>query len=239
MPSPPAGPPLGRAKAPPPLAGFPKGSPCAKAIAINRLQERLRVPTLDQPSEAGLADDYPLPADDYPLPADGSLFPYYIQQPHEVNPGFHFDWTICTDDWPREEALRQVHNKLLERQLREGLTVAYRQSGWSLYPRIYKNDLCYFKPTGYWGYDLRVGDVVFCAITSCDPWDAPEEVEPGFRYYTHQIKKIDWVYDTDYYVNTTPSDWVPHFTISDLKGRETGKCSADSIYGKLIFVEYK
>ena len=153
--------------------------------------DRLRLAKLDQPSEdmdrqdmdqtseAGLADDYPLPADDYPLPADGSLFPYYIQQPHEVNPGFHFDWTICTDNWPREEALRQVHNKLLERQLREGLTVAYRQSGWSLYPRIYKNDLCYFKPTSRnpEREALQVGDIVFCAV------------EPGFRYCTQPIKK--------------------------------------------------
>ena len=171
---------------------------------------------MDQTGEAGSDDDIP-------LLADGSPFPYYIQQPHEVNPGFHFDWTICPDDWPREEALRQVQNKLLERQLKEGLAVAYRQSGWSCYPRIHKNDLCYFEPTSCdWEWDdLQVGDIVFCVV------------EPGFRYCTHQIKKIEWVWDDDPYVY----DWEPHYTISDLKGRETGRCFHTNIYGKLIFVE--
>ena len=150
--------------------------------------------------------------------------PYYIQEPHEVNPGtFDFDWTICPDEWPREQTLRQVQNKLLELQLKSGLTVAYRQSGWSCYPRIRKNDLCYFEPTSaYWRLDdLQVGDVVFCVV------------EPGFRYCTQQVKNIEWFWDDDPYVD----DWEAHYTISDLKGRETGWCFHTNIYGKLIFVE--
>ena len=71
------------------------------------------------------------------------------------------------------------------------------------------------------GESRQVGDVVFCAV------------EPGFRYCTQQIKKIEWVWDDDIYVD----DWEPHFTISDLKGRETGWCFHTNIYGKLIFVE--
>ena len=108
------------------------------------------------------------------------------------------------------------------------MAVAYQQSGWSCYPRIHRDDMCYFKPTcGHWK-NLHVGDIVFCAV------------EPGFRYYAHQIKKIDWVW-FDFPNNPTPytEGWEPCFTISNLKGRETGWCYIRSIYGKLItdFVE--
>ena len=59
--------------------------------------------------------------------------------------------------------------------MQRGMTVAYRQSGWSCYPIINSNDLCYFEPV--LRHDLKVRDIVFCAV------------EPGWRYYAHFIKK--------------------------------------------------
>ena len=159
--------------------------------------------------EAGSADDIP----PFAVPPY-----YYIQQAHEVNPGstFDFDWTICPDDWPREQALREVQNKWLELQLQKGLTVAYRQSGWSCYPRIHRNDLCYFKPTcGHWD-NLKVGDIVFCAV------------EPGWRYFAHPVKKKHWAW---YEPNKRRE---PCFTIANLQGRENGYCYIDRIWGKLF-----
>ena len=57
----------------------------------------------------------------------------------------HTDWTRSTD-WGRELELREERHQWIKAQLLEGKTVAYRQSGWSLYPRVYSNDLCCYLP---------------------------------------------------------------------------------------------
>ena len=166
--------------------------------------------------EAGSADDIP----PFAVPPY-----YYLKEAHEVNPGntIDFDWTLHPKDWPRVEALRQVRNEWLEHKLSNGFTVAYKQSGWSCYPRIHRDDMCYFKPTcGHWK-NLHVGDIVFCAV------------EPGFRYYAHQIKAIEWCEFN--FPDNPPTPYTegcePRFTISNLQGKEIGWCFIRSIYGKL------
>ena len=166
--------------------------------------------------EAGSADDIP----PFAVPPY-----YYLKEAHEVNPGntIDFDWTLHPKDWPRVEALRQVRNEWLEHKLSNGFTVAYKQSGWSCYPRIHRDDMCYFKPTcGHWK-NLHVGDIVFCAV------------EPGFRYYAHQIKAIEWCEFN--FPDNPPTPYTegcePRFTISNLQGSEIGWCFIRSIYGKL------
>ena len=76
--------------------------------------------------------------------------PYFLLQAHEVWPGddWDLDWTLS---WDREEEmqLREKRNKMIEAQLKEGKTVAYRQSGWSLWPKVHSNDLCCYIPVRF------------------------------------------------------------------------------------------
>ena len=96
-----------------------------------------------------------------------------------------------------------------------GKTVAYRQSGWSCYPMIHSNDLCYFQPVYHDPGNVKVGDIVFCLV------------EPGPRYYAHQVKTITCTW----YDKTKRTEQC--YTISNLKGRENGWCFIDQIYGKM------
>ena len=64
-------------------------------------------------------------------------------------------WTLAPG-WPKELALRELRNDMIKRQLEKGQTVAYRQSGWSCYPLISSNDLCYFEPV--LRHDLKVSE---------------------------------------------------------------------------------
>ena len=53
-------------------------------------------------------------------------------------------WTLDANRG-KEFALRKLRNDLIKRQLEKGLTMAYRSSGWSCYPAISSNGLCYWE----------------------------------------------------------------------------------------------
>ena len=125
------------------------------------------------------------------------------------------DWTIVPGDYPRELTLREHRNILIREQFERGETVAYRQSGWSCYPVIRSNDLCHYKPVFPRDLlSLKVNDIVFCAV------------EPGWRYYAHFIKKIEWRW------HQGKMDLC--FTIANKQGRENGWCWSHMIWGKLF-----
>ena len=88
------------------------------------------------------------------------------------------DWTLS---WDREEEmrLREMRNQMIEAQLKEGKTVAYRQSGWSLYPKVHSNDLCCYIPVRFEEQVLE-GGVVFCLV------------QPHSMYYAHLVKHKEW-----------------------------------------------
>ena len=54
---------------------------------------------------------------------------HFILQAHEVQIGDELDrdWTLC-GDYTRELELREERNQMIKKQLKEGKTVAYRQS---------------------------------------------------------------------------------------------------------------
>ena len=128
-----------------------------------------------------------------------------------VGDGWDCDWTQCPGDFPRELARREVRNQLATKQLQSRRSVGFRQSGWSCYPDIWDDDLCCYEPIDDWR-NLRLGDIVFCAV------------QPGRRYYAHPIKEIGW--------------WKgqPCFTIANLAGRVNGWCYKEDIYGILVEV---
>ena len=72
------------------------------------------------------------------------------------------DWTLV-GDWGQEQKLREERNNLIKDQLLKGQTVAYRQSGWSLYPRVHSNDLCCYLPVKF-EESVEVDDIVFCTV---------------------------------------------------------------------------
>ena len=112
-----------------------------------------------------------------------------------------------------EIRLRAVRNEVLKENLLNGQHVSFRSSGWSLYPRVHSNDQCTYKPVTAES-DVKVDNIVFC------------QVQPGDRFYAHNVKAIDvW-----------PSTGRTYFTIANLKGRENGWCFIEHIYGKLIEV---
>ena len=133
-----------------------------------------------------------------------------------MNPGsyYDYDWTLVPNR-DREHRLREIRNRMIQDSLMEGLTVAYRSSGWSLYPLIHSNDLCYFEPV--YAQDVRVGDIVFC------------QVEPGGRFYAHRVLAKRWDWDARY-------NWNDYcFWIGNMKGRCNGWCFSDQVYGRLYW----
>ena len=72
--------------------------------------------------------------------------PYFLPEAHEVRVGDFrdVDWTLRPNDWDAEMRLRTKRNKLIMDQLKAGKSVAYRSSGWSLWPRVHPNDLCVY-----------------------------------------------------------------------------------------------
>ena len=58
------------------------------------------------------------------------------------------DWTLHKE-WGEECRLREIRNELIRKQLEAGLTVAYRQSEWSLWPRVHTNELCFYTPVTF------------------------------------------------------------------------------------------
>ena len=80
------------------------------------------------------------------------------------------DWTLCPEDPAKELRLREERNVLIKEQLQLGKPVVYRSSGWSLWPRVWSNDLCSYDPVTS-ANEVRCGDIVFC------------QVQPGDRFF--------------------------------------------------------
>ena len=133
---------------------------------------------------------------------------------HEVRPGDHNDqdWALSSD-WAEEMELRAKRNEMIREMLQEGKTVAYRQSGWSLWPRVHSNDLCCYIPVPY-HEQVAVDDIVFC------------HVQPGDRYYAHLVHTKEW--------DAEMGQWKSW--ISNMKRRCSGHCSIEHIFGKLVSV---
>ena len=161
-----------------------------------------------------------------------------------MNPGgeLDFDWTIAHGNKAKEFALREIRNKLIKGKLQNGHPVGYRSSGWSCWPAISSNDLCYYAPVykrelwywdqrhricyndlGYWRQQdwisLKKGDLVFCAV------------EPGGRYFAHPIHEIKWSWHG--------GAQHPCYTIANLKGHVNGVSYEDMIWGILYQVNDK
>ena len=126
--------------------------------------------------------------------------PYFIQEAHEVRAGDELDtdWTLHAD-WTEERRLRDVRNELIKAQLLDGKTVAYRQSGWSLYPSVRSNDLCCYLPVRF-DEQVDQGDIVFC------------QVQPRGYYYAHLVKVKEYSHDLGFY----------EYWVSNLEGRVNG-----------------
>ena len=104
--------------------------------------------------------------------------PRFIQEAHEVCPGdeFDIDWTK-SDDEAEEMRRRAERNEIIREMLLKGKTVAYRESGWSLHPRVSSNNLCSYIPVRY-PEQVNKGDVVFCIV------------QPRGLYHAHLVHTI-------------------------------------------------
>ena len=135
----------------------------------------------------------------------------FFLEAHEVQFGDDTarDWT-GTDFVAEELRLREERNQQIKAQLLEGMTVAHRPSGWSLYPRVFRDDLCYYKPVSF-DEQVEVDDIVFC------------QVQPSGDFYAALLKDKEW-HDAD-------RRWK--YWISNLKGVIDGYCYIQHIYGRL------
>ena len=95
--------------------------------------------------------------------------------------------------------------------LLRGVSVSYRSSGWSLYPRVSSNDLCTYDPVVS-ATEISLGDIVFCQI--------PELM----RFQAH----IVWEITED------DSTGVVWFLIGNINKRMNGWCNMSQVYGKLV-----
>ena len=140
--------------------------------------------------------------------------PFFILQAHEVRLGdeMDVDWTL-SGDWEKESRLREERNKLIKQQLAEGKTVAYRSSGWSLFPKVHSGDLCSYIPVRF-EEQVVEDNVVFC------------QPQPKNYYYAHNVQRKEWDYDHGKY----------KFWIANMRGRINGWCFIEHIYGKLVEV---
>ena len=118
-----------------------------------------------------------------PPPRPARDVPHFVLQAHEVRVGDELDtdWTKSAD-WSEELRLREERNQLIKAQLRAGKTVAYRQSGWSLWPRVRSNDLCCYLPVVF------DESVVFCEVQPRGhfyEWDA---YQGCYKYWISNMK---------------------------------------------------
>ena len=153
-----------------------------------------------------------LDTDDIP-PRPTRPVPHVFNWSHEITPELDVDWTLCPEDPAKELRLREERNVLIKEQLQLGKPVIYRSSGWSLYPRVWSNDLCSYDPVTS-ANEVRFGDIVFC------------QVQPGDRFFAHVVSR-KWFENGEWY-----------FKISNLRGRENGWCSIKHIYGRLVRAEH-
>jgi len=122
------------------------------------------------------------------------------------------DWTLHAD-WAEEQRLREERNLLIKQQLDAGQTVAYRSSGWSLFPRVRSNDICCYLPVRF-PEQVEEDDIVFC------------QVQPEGYFYAHLVKEKKWDHDRH--------AWK--FLVSNLEGRINGHCYIEHMVGKLLQV---
>ena len=186
----------------------------------------------------------PLPWRDSGAASAKKPFPgYCVLEVHEYIEGSELanDWTL-DENRGKEFALRELRNELIKDKLQKNQKVVYRSSGWSCYPYIWSNDLCYYAPVHkqffaektccYWSlvywddhkqnwYQLDRGHVVFCAV------------EPGNRFFAHPIKHIEWTYPGESHI------MQPRYTIANLAGHENGHSSTNMIWGVLYQVNDK
>ena len=150
------------------------------------------------------------------VPPPKRQVPFFLLQAHEVRVGNELDtdWTLSWD-WREEQRLREERNQLIKAQLKEGKTVAYRSSGWSLFPKVHSNDLTSYLPVR-WDEQVEESDIVFC------------EVQPTGYFYSHNVHKKEWDHKS--------CRWK--YWISNLKDppRINGYCYLENIHGKLFQV---
>ena len=108
---------------------------------------------------------------------------------------------------------RAERYEIIREMLLKGKTVAYRQSTWSLHPRVSSNNLCSYIPVRY-PEQVNKGDVVFCIV------------QPRGLYYARLVHTKEWNYKARKH----------KFWISNVKGRINGHCFIEHIYGKLVLV---
>ena len=109
----------------------------------------------------------------------------------------------------------------MKRMLQNGQSVQYRSSGNSLRPLVYSGDCCILVPV--WDPALLVPyDVVFC------------EVQPGNRFYTHYILRIEW--ETAAASSAATGEPKRKFIIGNARHHENGYCYDEHIYGRLVEV---
>ena len=116
-----------------------------------------------------------LDTDDIP-PRPTRPVPHVFNWSHEITPELDVDWTLCPEDPAKELRLRWERNVLIKEQLQLGNPVVYRSSGWSLWPRVWSNDLCSYDPVTS-ANEVRFGDIVFC------------QVQPGDRFFAHVVSR--------------------------------------------------
>ena len=140
--------------------------------------------------------------------------PFLLTAEEAKNPRYaaqDFDWTLHID--PEIELRRRLErNCMIRGSLQRGITISYRSSGWSLFPRIHANDLCTFKPVTS-SSDVVKGDIVFCLV------------QPGMNRLFGHIVWAKYVHKGKLW-----------FDIGNWKGHLNGWCSMEHIYGKLIDV---
>jgi hypothetical protein len=133
-----------------------------------------------------------------------------MESRHEIAPEFDVDWTLCAN---REEEMRrrEMRNVMIRDMLKEGRSVCYRSSGWSLWPRVHSNDQTTYDPVTS-ADQVQVGDIVFCTV------------QPNDRFFAHLVKEKNW----------RNAAW--RFTISNFAGSVNGWCLIEHIYGRLVEV---
>jgi hypothetical protein len=125
-----------------------------------------------------------------------------------MQPGYARNWTLSKD---RAVELSQRHDLYVKFKqiLRDGKGVWFRSSGWSLYPRVYSNDLTIYEPV-ISPDQVTEGDIVFC------------EVQPGNVCCARVCDKRR---DSD------ASQWC--FAVSNATRRTTDLCHMEHIYGRM------
>ena len=109
--------------------------------------------------------------------------------------------------------MRDLRSQKIEEVLSQGKTVAYRSSGWSLWPRVHSGDLCCYLPARA-EEQVVMDDIVLC------------KVQPYEYYCAHLIHSIEWGE-----AQGTNTCWT-----SNLKGTINGDCYLEHILGKMYQV---